>query len=45
LICKQGFDLESVQARKLNVLQNLVALSTFAWALLATHQQDGKLLS
>ena len=28
--CKQGFDLAGVQARKLNVLQNLVALSTFA---------------
>ena len=42
--CKQGFDLEGVQARKLNVLQNLVALSTFAWAILASHQQDGGLL-
>ena len=33
-----------MQTRKLNVLQNLVALSTFAWAILATHQQDGSLL-
>ena len=42
--CKQGFDLEGVQARKFKVLQNLVALSTLAWAILATYQQDGSQL-
>jgi len=41
---KQGFDLEKVQARKLSTLQNLVALATLAWGLLAQHQQDGKRL-
>ena len=35
--CKQGFDLEGVQAIKLNALQNLVDLSTFACAILATN--------
>ena len=41
---KQGFDLEKVQARKLSTLQNLVALATLAWGLLAAHQQDAMLL-
>jgi len=39
---KQGFDLEKVQARKLSSLQNLVALATLAWGLLAKHQCDGQ---
>ena len=41
---KQGFNLEKVQARKLAALQNLVALATLAWGLLAAHQQDGQVL-
>ena len=39
---KQGFDLEKVQARKLSTLQNLVALATLAWGLLAKHQKNGQ---
>ena len=35
---KQGFALEGVQARRFNTLQNLVALATLAWGLLAIHQ-------
>lgn len=43
---KQGFDLEKVQARSLSSLQNLVALATLAWGLLAYYQDDGgKLLA
>jgi len=41
---KQGFDLEKVQASKLSTLQNLVALATLAWGLLARHQHDGQRL-
>ena len=41
---KQGFDLEKVQAIKLSTLQNLVALATLAWGLLAEHQNDGQRL-
>ena len=41
---KQGFDLEKVQARKLSTLQNLVALATLAWGLLADHQHQGNVL-
>jgi len=35
---KQGFDLEGVQARRFTTLQNLVALASLAWALLAAYQ-------
>jgi len=38
---KQGFDLEGVQARRFTTLQNLVALASLAWALLAAYQEDG----
>ncbi len=41
---KQGFGLEKVQARKLATLQNLVALATLAWGLLACHQNQGQKL-
>jgi len=41
---KQGFDLEKVQAKKLSTLQNLVALATLAWGLLADHQHQGNVL-
>ncbi len=41
---KQGFGLEKVQARKLTTLQNLVALATLAWGLLACHQNQGQKL-
>ncbi len=41
---KQGFGLERVQARKLSTLQNLVALATLAWGLLACHQNQGNRL-
>ena len=41
---KQGFDLEKVQAQKLTTLQNLVALATLAWGLLAEHQHQGQTL-
>ncbi len=41
---KQGFGLERVQARKLTTLQNLVALATLAWGLLACHQNQGSRL-
>lgn len=41
---KQGFDLEKVQATKLSTLQNLIALATLAWGLLAEHQHDGQRL-
>lgn len=34
---KQGFDLEGVPARRFPVLQNLVALASLAWALLAAY--------
>ena len=42
--CKQGFDLEKEQARKLSTLQNLVALATLAWGLLAEHYKDSQRL-
>ena len=35
---KQGFDLEGVQAGRFTTLQNLVALASLAWALLAAYQ-------
>ena len=38
---KQGFDLEGVQARRFTTLQNLVALASLAWALLAAYQEEG----
>ena len=38
---KQGFDLEGVQARRFTTLQNLVALASLAWALLASYQEEG----
>jgi len=41
---KQGFDLEGVQARRFTTLQNLVALASLAWALLAAYQEDGERL-
>ncbi|WP_421620638.1 transposase [Alkalilimnicola ehrlichii] len=42
---KQGFQLEGVQARRFSVLQNLVALASLAWALLAAYQaQAGHLM-
>lgn len=41
---KQGFDLERVSARKFTSLQNLVALASLAWALLAAYQHDGQYL-
>ena len=37
---KQGFALEGVQARRFTTLQNLVALASLAWALLAAYQED-----
>lgn len=39
---KQGFDLEKVQSRKFTTLQNLVALASLAWGLLAYYQHDSK---
>jgi len=36
---KQGFDLEGVMARKLNVIKNLVALMLLAWSFLVEHEQ------
>ena len=36
---KQGFDLR-VQARRFTTLQNLVALASLAWALLAAYQTE-----
>ena len=41
---KQGFDLEKVQCRKLTSLENVVALATLAWGLLAYYQQEGQIL-
>ena len=41
---KQGFDLEGVQARRFTTLQNLVALASLAWGLLAAYQGDGRRL-
>lgn len=41
---KQGFDLERVSARRFTSLQNLVALASLAWALLAADQDDGQYL-
>ena len=41
---KQGFGLEKVQSRKLTSLQNLVALATLAWGLLAYYQHQGQRL-
>ena len=41
---KQGFKLESVGARRFTSLQNLVALASLAWALLADGQQDANVL-
>ncbi|NDY94375.1 transposase [Wenzhouxiangella limi] len=41
---KQGFDLERVTARRFTSLQNLVALASLAWALLAAYQDDGQYL-
>ena len=38
--CKQGFEFEGVQARRFPTLQNLVALASLSWALLATYQDD-----
>lgn len=35
---KQGFDLEGVQARRFTTLQNLVALASLAWGLLAAYR-------
>ena len=37
---KQGFDLEKVQARKITTLQNLIALASLAWGVLASHQNE-----
>ena len=43
---KQGFQLEGVQARRLATLQNLVALASLAWALLAAYpERAGRLLA
>ena len=39
---KQGFGREKVQARTLATLQNLVALATLAWGLLACYQRQGQ---
>jgi len=36
---KQGFDLEGVMARKLNVIKNLVAFTLLAWSFLVEHEQ------
>lgn len=41
---KQGFDLEKVMARRFATLQNLVALASLAWAFLAVHQHDKRVL-
>lgn len=41
---KQGFQLEGVLARRFTSLQNLVALASLAWALLAAHQQQAETL-
>ena len=41
---KQGFDLEKVQARKFTTLQNLVALASLAWGLMAYYQKDAQQL-
>jgi len=41
---KQGFSLEKVQVRKFASLQNLVALATLAWGLLACHQSNSPIL-
>jgi|GEM_PF-1154779 len=41
---KQGFDLERVTARRFASLQNLVALASLAWALLAAYQDQGQVL-
>ena len=37
---RQGFDLEKVQARKFTTLQNLIALASLAWGLIAYYQKD-----
>ena len=39
---KQGFELEGVPARRFPVLQNLVALASLAWALLAAYAPDAE---
>jgi hypothetical protein len=41
---KQGFDLERVSARRFTTLQNLVALASLSWALLAAWQHEGEVL-
>ncbi len=41
---KQGFALEKMLVRKFASLQNLIALATLAWGLLAYHQTDGSRL-
>ena len=41
---KQGFDLEKVQARKFTALQNLVALASLAWGLMAYYQNNAQQL-
>lgn len=41
---KQGFALEGVQARRFSALQNLVALASLAWALLAAYQHQSQML-
>ena len=39
---KQGFELEAVQARRFAVLQNLVALASLAWGLLAAYSDQAE---
>jgi hypothetical protein len=41
---KQGFALEGVTARRFATLQNLVALASLAWALLAAYQRHAHTL-
>jgi len=36
---KQGFDLEGVMARNMNVLKNLISLMLLAWSFLAHHEE------
>lgn len=37
---KQGFGLEGVMARKMNVLKNLVSLMLLAWSFLVRHEEN-----
>ena len=39
---KQGFELEAVQVRRFAVLQNLVALASLAWGLLAAYSDQAE---